>query len=81
MKRSTATSTVTHPTMMMRWREKNGPWSNTRRLSLGEVGQHDLWVELTQLGMYRSRQYEFIHSDDTDWILADGKEDVDVMLR
>ena len=81
MKRSTATSTVTRPTMMMRWREKNGPWSNTRRLSLGEVGQHDLWVELTQLGMYRSRQYEFIHSDDTDWILADGKEDVDVMLR
>ena len=31
--------------------------------------------------MYRSRQYEFIHSDDTDWILADGKEHIDVMTR
>lgn len=81
MKRSTATSSVANPTMMIRWREKNGPWSNTRRLSLGQVGQHDIWVEMTQLGMYRSRQYEFIHSDNTDWILADGKEDIDVMTR
>ena len=81
LKRSVANSSVSAPVMLMRWREKNGPWSNTRRVSLGQVGQHDIWVELTQLGMYRSRQYEFVHSDNTDWILADGKEDIDIMTR
>ena len=81
LKRSTANASVSNPVMMVRWREKNGPWSNTRRVSLGAVGKHDIWVELNQLGRYRSRQYEFIHTDATDWILADGKEDVDVMTR
>ena len=47
--------------MMVRWRERKGKWSNTRKVSLGAVGKHDAWVELRGLGMYRSRQYEFIH--------------------
>jgi hypothetical protein len=81
LKRSTATSTVASPVMMVRWRERNGPWSNERQVSLGEVGQHDVWVELNQLGMYQARQYEFIHTDATDWIMADAKEDIDVMTR
>ena len=81
LKRSQATSSTPNPVMLMRWRERNGKWSNTRKVSLGAVGKHDAWVELRGLGMYRSRQYEFIHSDDTDWILADGKEHIDVMTR
>ncbi len=81
LKRSTANSSVSAPVMTVRWREKNGPWSNERQVSLGRVGQHDVWVELQQLGMYQSRQYEFVHSDATDWILADAKEDIEVMSR
>ena len=81
LKRSQATSSTPNPVMMVRWRERKGKWSNTRKVSLGAVGKHDAWVELRGLGMYRSRQYEFIHSDDTDWILADGKEHIDVMTR
>ena len=81
LKRSVANTSVETPNMMVRWREKKGPWSNTRHVSLGEVGEHDIWVELNQLGMYRSRQYEFIHTDNTDWILADGFEDITVLTR
>jgi hypothetical protein len=81
LRRGVANSTVASPKMLMRWREKNGAWSNMRELSLGEVGQHDVWLETRLLGMYHARQYEFIHSDATDWVLADGEEYIDVMTR
>jgi hypothetical protein len=81
LRRGVATDSVATPIMMVRWREKNGAWSNTHSMSLGEVGQHDVWLEMRQLGMYHARQYEFIHTDDTDWILADGEEYIDVMTR
>jgi hypothetical protein len=81
LRKGVANSDVASPVMLVRWREKNGAWSNMHELSLGEVGEHDVWLELRQLGMYHARQYEFIHSDATDWVLADGEEYIDVMTR
>lgn len=81
LKKGVANATVSSPVMMVRWRNKGGAWSALREVSLGEVGQHEVFVELRNLGMYRARQYEFIHTDNSDWILADGQENVDVMLH
>jgi hypothetical protein len=83
LKRGVATDAVPSPTMQVRWREQGRAWTPTYSLnvSLGAVGQHELYVELTQCGSYRARQYEFIHSDATEWILMSGQELVEVMER
>jgi hypothetical protein len=83
IKRGVATDAVPNPTMQVRWREQGGAWGNTHTLnvSLGAVGQHDLMVELRLCGSYRARQYEFIHSDATDWVLMGGEEEVEVATR
>jgi hypothetical protein len=81
LKRSTANSNVAAPKMWVRWREKAGKWSNLHPVSLGRVGEHDVLVQMTQLGRYQARQWEFVHSDNSDWILAEGKEYVEVLSR
>jgi hypothetical protein len=83
LKRGVATDAVPAPTMQVRWREQGQVWSPTYSLdvSLGAVGQHELFVHLTQCGSYRARQYEFIHSDATDWILMSGEEEVEIRDR
>lgn len=79
LKRSVANATVTDPQMMVRWRNKNGAWNQERQVSLGQVGDHDYLVHLHRLGQYRVRQWEFTHSDATDWILVDAEEEFEVL--
>jgi hypothetical protein len=81
LKRSVATGTVPSPTMRVRWREANGAWSIEHPVSLGEVGQHEVFMTLHQCGSYRARQYEFSHSDATSWILMGVDEDVELLVR
>lgn len=83
LKRGVATGSVPNPTMTVRWREQGGSWSPSYQfdVALGVVGQHDLFVVRKQCGSYRARQYEFAHSDATDWILMGGEEDVEVKVR
>lgn len=83
LKRGVATGGVPNPTMTVRWREQGGSWSPSFQfnMSLGAVGEHDVYVIKKQCGTYRARQYEFAHSDDTDWILMSGEEDVEVKDR
>ena len=73
-KRGVATASVTDPQMVVRWRDRGGPWSNEHQVSLGQVGQHEFEVVMHRLGEYRARQWEFIHSDNTDWILVSAQE-------
>ncbi len=81
LKRGAANDDVPTPVMQVRWREQGRAWSPTysTSVSLGEVGQHEIYVTLNQCGSYRARQYEFIHSDATEWILMSGEELVEVM--
>ncbi len=81
LKRSVATSGVPNPVMQVRWRQDGGAWGVSRSVSLGAVGENELLVRLNQCGTYRTRQYEFSHSDATDWILMSGEEDVEVRER
>ena len=80
-KRGQGNADVTNPTMSVRWRDQPGTWKNGRSVSLGAVGKHEMHVKLSGLGQYRARQWEFVHSAKTDWILVGGKELVDVLPR
>ncbi len=81
LKRNAATATDPAPVMQVRWRNDGGAWGTSRSVSLGVAGDDDLFVTLNQLGSYRTRQYEFSHSDSSDWILMGADEDVDVRVR
>ena len=81
LKRSVATQATQAPLMSVKWRNDHGAWGPTKLMSLGQIGDHELMVSLKQCGDYRTRQYEFSHSDNTDWILMSGEEDVEVRKR
>jgi hypothetical protein len=65
------------PVFEVRWRNDNGAWSNYHQVSLGKIGDMNIIGRLLRLGQYRTRQWEFIHSDDTDFVLSDLEEDAE----
>lgn len=77
LKRGQGNDAVSDPVMMLRWRNHNGAWSNTRQLRLGAVGDHYLEARTHRLGEYRYRQYEISHADACDFVLVDAQEDVE----
>lgn len=82
MKRGTGNSTVSDPQITMRRRVNNGAqWEAERWASLGQVGQHEQLVNWRRNGIYKTVQYEFVHSDDSDFILIGAQEDVEALGR
>ena len=77
-KRSVANAGVSDPQMFVRWRNDGGAWGNEHWVSLGQVGQHEYIARLKHLGSYRVRQWEFGHTDATDFILMGAKEYVEL---
>jgi hypothetical protein len=52
-----------------RVRDNNGPWKNEKTVSLGSLGSTNPYVKVLSGGVFRSRQYQIIHSDiDIDFI-------------
>lgn len=56
-------------------------WSNERKVSLGAEGVTKETRKFSRMGMYRSRQYEFIHSDISPFTLIDAEEEVQIIPR
>lgn len=67
------------PQLMMRWRNEQQDWSDQKLISigLGKTGEYNMVQRIQRLGRYRARQYEFVHTDNTDFILEDAEENVD----
>jgi len=80
MKRSRGTG-VTEPKIALRWRDDGLEWSNEIDVSLGKEGDSDYFALVTELGSYTSREWEFIHTFDTDFTLVNVKEDVEVLAH
>ena len=58
-------------TLLLRWRDDGREeWSNYVEITLSPIGQRDFHADLSRLGMYRSRQYEFRLSDNADLVLV-----------
>lgn len=68
------------PTLRLRWRDKLGPWSNGRFISLGNVGDTDPIITITQLGSYRVRQYEITMTDAANFYLVGAEEFVEPLI-
>jgi len=81
LKRGAGTSSVTNPQMFVRWRNDGGAFGNEHWVSLGQVGEHEYVARLFRLGRYRTRQYEFGHSDNSDFILVGAQENVEMSTR
>jgi hypothetical protein len=59
------------------WRSDGFPeWSNGMELSVVAGTQNDHYVKLNRMGMYRSRQYEFVMTDAADLSIVGMEEDV-----
>lgn len=71
----------TEPALLVRHCDDGKHWSEERVVSLGWAGERDFYVTLRQLGIYRSRQWEFSLTDRVGFVLADAEEDVEVLDR
>lgn len=77
LKRGLGNANVADPQLMMRRRVNNtAQWENERWVSLGQAGQHELHAEWRRNGIYKTVQYEFVHSDNSDFVLVGAEEDV-----
>ncbi len=71
---------VDEPVFAVRFNDDNQGWSEEIYVSLGRIGEKGMLEgELTGLGMYKSRQYEFIHTDNSEFSLVSVQEDYEVM--
>lgn len=68
-----------HPKFALRYRDDGGPWSAEQQINLGKIGENEYFTRLNKLGMYRSRQWEFIHTFGVDFQLVNIEEDVEFM--
>ena len=82
LKRGAGNASVTTPQVTMRRRVDNAAqWENERWASLGSVGQHEQTLDWRRNGIYKTCQYEFVHSDNSDFILIAASEDVEALNR
>lgn len=81
-KRGLGHSGVPDPKIMMRRRINNkAQWTNERWKSLGQVGQHEPYIDWRRNGVYKTCQYEFTHTDDSDFIVTKAQEFLTVLGR
>jgi len=67
------------PYMIVRWKDNNkNSWSNEHTIDLGKSGETELIAKLKRLGIYTTRQWEFILSDAVPLILCDAEEDLEL---
>ena len=70
------------PYLMIKWRDNGNPyWNNERIISLGQTGDYEFETSLNRLGSYKSRQWEFVLSDNTPLVLVDAEETIEVLAR
>jgi|GEM_PF-3577759 hypothetical protein len=68
------------PKMLLRWKDNgSGVWSNYRDIPLGFQGDNIFYYSLFMLGTYRSRQYEFVCTDNVPFSIVEVNEDVELL--
>lgn len=75
VKRGMGDSQVENPQIVMRRLVNNrAQWGNERARSLGRAGQHYPFIDWKGNGIYKTCQYEFTHSDNTDLVIMGAQE-------
>lgn len=63
--------------LIVRWQDdRAGKWSKEKLISLGTTGQERMDRSLQPMGMYRSRQFEFIFSEPCLFVLCAAEDDI-----
>lgn len=76
-KRGAGSASAPNPQIMMRRRIDNGAqWTSERWRSLGQVGEHEPFIDWWRNGIYKTVQYEFVHTDNSDFIIMGAQERV-----
>jgi hypothetical protein len=69
------------PYATIKWRDNgNSVWKKERAIPLNRIGDTEFIHRMRAMGVYKTRQYEIVVTDKTDFILVGGEEDV-VVLR
>lgn len=69
-----------NPSFKLRHRTDMKNWSHVETIDMG--GQVDTYgfQDLHRLGIYKSRQYEIVHEQATDFVFVEGEEESEVLL-
>lgn len=78
LKRGVGSSTET-PTVQLRWNDDNKGFSNELPISLGDIGDQEIYMKVYPMGIYRTRQYELVSTSDVPVIFLSAKEDIEVL--
>jgi len=80
-KRGVATGSETTPEVSIRWRDDGGAWGNAslQSLGLGQTGENEFFVVLRRNGIYRTRQYEIVQTDNVEFRFMEMEEEFDWM--
>ena len=80
VKRTNVIDEASITSMTVRWRDDgSSSWKNQRTVNLAQIGDTEFRGILKQNGVYYSRQYEFVLSDDTPLCLASVEETFDYL--
>lgn len=79
-KRGVGTVETPSPSFQLRHKTDMKDWSHVETIDMG--GQTDTYgfQDLHRLGIYKSRQYEIVHEQPTDFIFIEGEEESEVLL-
>jgi hypothetical protein len=76
IKRGSGTVGGDEPVFTIRWRNQDQVWKRERQIGLGKIGDYEIFKHLFRLGTYRTRQYEIVHSDNSNFVLSDMEEKI-----
>lgn len=67
------------PVLLVRWKNNNKDWSGYREINLGDVGETWITKTLFNLGIYKTRQWEFVHTDLMAFAFGNVEENVEAL--
>ena len=73
--------TTESPNMILEWRDQFGIWECERTIPLGAIGDRDQTPFITNLGMYRQRQYQITHTDRSSFVLTGASAEIESMTK
>ena len=68
------------PRFAVRYRDQNGAWSNEVYPSLGAIGEYTFLAEMFNVGIYQTRQWEIVQTDQVPFTLVSMEEEFEVQL-
>jgi hypothetical protein len=70
------------PYVVVRWRDDDkAGWRNERQIPLGKIGDTEFIHRMSRTGIYRTRQYEILMSENSPYTLVGAEEDFEVLSR